>query len=307
MAITIVFDIDHTLADCRLNELNDDAHKYLYIHGYYAEAVVPHYFFPGVVSLMKELFNTDGVNIAFFSGGEPERINLLIEKLLTKALGEEKYKEVKDSILVCTRANLSDVHNWEELEATMQYEYPGCPNLSGVKDLNSIIGDDGELKNTMLVDNSWESPKFGQKENTLPVSPCQAVHFAEYGWQAANNTQNELFDFTSRIFEIINIHKEEEKPVTEILREMLYYPFEKNSQQPTPLFFKDIWGNEQEKRMENGLKILQKHNKNLRFFSQESINICKSLTLTEKQSEALKQRKLRCEEKCASNEDCTIS
>jgi len=84
-------DIDHTAADARFEEKDDNVTAFFEKYGCIIEAKKTHYVFPGVIETLQLLFQMKDVRVSFFSAGHVARNRIFVRKLLVRTLGNEGY------------------------------------------------------------------------------------------------------------------------------------------------------------------------------------------------------------------------
>lgn len=136
----------------------------------------PHVIFPGLKELIRRLdkLDTPRVMMHFFSKAVPERNHPFVEKLLTLALGNDRYQTIKDKVSIKSK-------NDSTLEANtgrkLKSEY-ARQTSERLKNLLSIVSNE-ELKSTVLVDDTEDDVFPGQEGHLLKV-PTFHIGFPAY-------------------------------------------------------------------------------------------------------------------------------
>lgn len=151
--INIVLDIDYVLAT-PLEELGLDRFfiQWQKKQRLILNAGMDHILHPGVLEFIRYLYQMPNVRICFFSAGLKERNKDFVEKLLIKALGDERYQEIKDQV----SKNI--------------FSRDDCTMLSSVsykKNLNVILQPEDKLDSTILIDDTRENILPNQTPNGL--------------------------------------------------------------------------------------------------------------------------------------------
>ena len=155
----IVFDIDGTIACGFYEDSRDEIlRQYPWVaefeqRGLFIHALKWHLIYPGVIELLK-LLDEKQIRLAFFSAGVATRNELLIAELLKLALGETRYQEIKSTIKILSKDDLTphpqDV--WVK-----------------IKDLKKFIEPDEQLEDIILVDDTKRNAHPEQCTNLLHV------------------------------------------------------------------------------------------------------------------------------------------
>lgn len=164
----LVFDIDNVLADTTVREAKEI--KFFKEKGFVLTAIKTHYIFPGVIEMMQLLFRMPDVRVSFFSSGHQSRNEMFVEKLLEKALGKERYLEVKASVRILSgkksdgETDLS-LNNPEDSKA--QWLKYGLHHGNKKKSVEKIAGPGNSLDNCVLIDDELSWIKRGEENNFL--------------------------------------------------------------------------------------------------------------------------------------------
>lgn len=193
----LVFDIDGTLAV--EDTFSPQSSRYLEKTGHIVTALKTHFVFPGVVELMQLLFKMPDVKVSFFSSGPQDRNELFVAELLKRALGEEQYHKVKNEIRICSgKKNTGDIHGHGDLTRRNEEKQMQQKNLYGdwltgarKKCLRKIIGEDGELENTILIDDAPSYIMYEQERNLFYLPEIELDDFHD---PIEPSTRFDLFD-----------------------------------------------------------------------------------------------------------------
>ncbi len=164
---TICFSISHVLAvpfDSRVAEL-------LLPHGMVATASkVQQFILPGVVELMQLLFETENIKVAFFSSEEEQKTKAFVEMLLSYALGPDRYEEVRKSVRVYSKKDLTvdTLEAYKEQKKHFNFK----SNLQ-TKSLSKFSGD------PVLVDSIPGNIAAGQERRLLCAPRSRANSFTD--------------------------------------------------------------------------------------------------------------------------------
>lgn len=174
-AINVVFDIDDTLC-CNYGPTIEEIRFYEQ-KGMVMEAIKTHYVFPGVIELMKSLFQTDNVRVSFFSAGKKERNEIFVQKLLTHALGLDEYAKIEHEVVILSRDDVTDGKN-----------------------LSKILKIGDQRHNALLIDDDMSYIVKGQEKNFIYASKLTHRNFDQisddYDEQGNRNIPINLYELS---------------------------------------------------------------------------------------------------------------
>ncbi len=162
MHINVALDIDGVLA-CRRVGSNEQA-QFFKNQGAIITAKKTYYVFPGVIQLIKLLFQTEDIKVSFFSAGKKERNELFVEELLKLALTPSKYEDIKHKLRILSRNDLISA-SLEERQTQMKI-YDILPGRKQ-KDLSKILCEGELLEHAILIENDITYVACGQAKNVL--------------------------------------------------------------------------------------------------------------------------------------------
>lgn len=161
--LTIVFDIDDTLA--AHSTLEDEEKLYVLRKSMLIFAAErEHQVLPGVIELIQILLSKDYINLAFFSSGIKERNTEFVKELLIRSLGDEKYLEVKPSIIILSKEDLT---LGNKNQASMMKQNFGLSWGNYKKDISKALGEGGSLASAIFIDDDPTYIYYGQEKNFL--------------------------------------------------------------------------------------------------------------------------------------------
>lgn len=164
--LTIVFDIDDVLAAHQT--LKEEVKLYLLRKSALVLAAdKEHQIFPGVIELMRFLYSKNNINVAFFSSAVKERNTEFVKKLLTIALGAEKYAEIENTVIILSRQDLTSSDTIGRVNANLMYKYYGLSSGNNKKDISKALLADGLLKNAVFIDDDSSYIYYDQERNFL--------------------------------------------------------------------------------------------------------------------------------------------
>lgn len=217
--LLIVFDIDGTLILHGCEPVTPTVHAFFDQLGCYIElfnGLDKCYVLPGVYELMQHLLSIDGVKLAFFSTGVAERNLALVEALLIRALGAERYAQIASSVTVLSREHATPkqtLHKKDIYKQETRYRL-STPDSFGSdykKDLRLALQQQHTLDRTILIDDCLESIYPGQERNILRTPPASSKHysyFIDYALSAQTirpSNQQHLPDAShSKLFCLVN-------------------------------------------------------------------------------------------------------
>ncbi len=170
--INVVFDIDSVLT-CH-HSRNIKHASFFLRKGKILQAIKTHYIFPGVVDLIKLLFQTEDIRVSFFSSGVKERNDIFVKEILEIALGKDHYEKIKDSVTILSRCDVTSCTREESLEAERVYSIrPG----NYQKDVSKVLREGESLENTVLIDDDSSYCAHNQAANMLFVPPSEEGNF----------------------------------------------------------------------------------------------------------------------------------
>lgn len=168
----IVFDIDRLLASHDLISNNEKLY-FLRKSALITAAETEHQVHVGVIELMQLLCSKDYIEIAFFSAGTKERNIEFFDKLLTKALGREKYDLIKNSIIKLHR---DDLTSSSEEQTKLMYDRFVLRYRNNKKDISKALTAKGTLNNLIFIDDDSTYVHYRQERNFL-CGPKTCVHY----------------------------------------------------------------------------------------------------------------------------------
>lgn len=170
--INLVFDIDGLLA---CTEVTNVDHASFFMHkGVLLTAIKTHYVFPGVIELMQLVFQTEGVRVSFFSSGEQQRNDIFVEKLLTRALGKDRYEKIKPELKILSAKDLDKSKEEQRDKQYRKYKIsPGHLN----KDISKVLRECDSLHQVVLIEDDKSYIAGGQAENVLLVPETNRKKF----------------------------------------------------------------------------------------------------------------------------------
>jgi len=159
--IHVVLDLDDTVVThTEEKDLNSPGMKWFLENKLVIQAIVAHLIHPGAIELIQFIFSIPHVRVSFFSRGIEERNFLLVNALLSRALGVEVFNAVKDSVTVFSRNDLnSSIQNAIKIAHSL-----GFGNL--LKNLNKMTSPE-QLDNTILIEDDPSYCFPGQERNML--------------------------------------------------------------------------------------------------------------------------------------------
>lgn len=168
MAINIVLDIDKVLVCAQVENVQQAL--FFQNTGAIITAIKTYYVFPGVIEFITLLFQTENINVSFYSAGIKERNVLLVKSLLKLAFPKPKYKQIKKQTRILSRNDLVLAN----IEKSMAYAtFYGLPTIGRKqKDLSKVLTEEDSLEQTILIDDDPCYIAYGQARNILlaPVS-----------------------------------------------------------------------------------------------------------------------------------------
>ena len=154
MNCNIALDIDHTLAFHTVKDLAQ-------AHFFYRKGAVlstgrltSHYVYPGVLELIKALFNTREFKVCFYSKGGSSRNRRFVRDLLNQSMPESSYKPQKLKVIQ---------------ERIFSKEHLVYENNGSKKNLNCVIGSDDAVEDAILIDDTMINAASCQEPNLLYV------------------------------------------------------------------------------------------------------------------------------------------
>lgn len=168
--INIVFDIDGTLACHSAPTIGEAA--FFYKKGAIIPAIKTHYIVPGVIELMKLLFQMEHVTVSFFSAGVSERNEVFVKELLSLALGKERYDQIASKVRILSR---DDMVRGDEGPKSMH----GLGHGTYKKDLSVFLKEADVLQNAVLIEDDYSYVAFGQEKNVLTLPMAFELYFSE--------------------------------------------------------------------------------------------------------------------------------
>lgn len=202
--IYFVFDLDETVVST-IN-VHDQAFLYMSIDhrfpwvkhfrrkGLYADVFLPHIIFPGVLEMIQLIDRMPSAKLAFFSAGNACRNVVLVEALLTMALGEERYTQMKHTVIIRSREDMLSDHSPDQPVVSLHPHY-------GTKDLRKIVPSD-ELDWAALIEDKERNAHPGQEKNiiTVPGADHWSFELAYQFFLTATESSFETFKRVNQIF-----------------------------------------------------------------------------------------------------------
>lgn len=147
MANNIALDIDHMLAFHMVKDIPQA--NFFHRKGAILSSTTlkTHYIYPGVIELIKVLFNEEFLNVSIFSKGITKRNREFVFLLLKKALPEPEYDDKRSQTRVFSR---------DALDGTK-------------KNLITVLREGDVIENAALIDDRPENAASGQEYNLLQV------------------------------------------------------------------------------------------------------------------------------------------
>lgn len=263
--IRIVFDIDSVIAG------HEKIDKNTFLFFLRKGAVITagdatHFIFPGIIHLIRTIYQHPNIEVAFFSSGTQERNMELVEKLLTLCLDKEHYEKINSTLKICSKADLSDNADNDVQNLYRQF---GLYKGNKVKDLCKIVTD-GNLKHTIFIDDSVSYIKYGQQGNFLQSNCVESSHYnnlayegyAKESWHACNNA----FYLAGRLTGLINTLNGSESSVSDVL-----FPIQFQPKKDELMKYEFNWNATKEKAMYDlGLKKLKELESSLEFYTHQT-------------------------------------
>lgn len=150
MSINIVLDIHGVLCTYAKTSEVDPHGDFFQNHGAVLTAYKTQYVFPGVIEMLKVLFQTENLKVSFFNRAPKQYNTLLVEELLKISCGP-KY--------------LVRVLSFEDLIERNE------------KDVSKVLSEGDLLENAVLIDNHLKSVAEGQIKNYLQVEGMNSEKF----------------------------------------------------------------------------------------------------------------------------------
>lgn len=188
----VVFDIDDVLAVSEIEKSNIS--KFFEEKGLVLTAIKTYYVFPGVIEMMQLLFSMPDVRVSFFSSAHQNRNELFVEKLLERALGCERYIEIKKKIQILsgtTRERSTDLIKNTSKESEKQLNQYGLRHGNKKKSLEKVVGQGENLDNCVLIDDDSSWVKYGQEGNFLHVPALRIWDLVDMGYKSKDYVHDE--------------------------------------------------------------------------------------------------------------------
>lgn len=282
--INIVLDIDECIATAFDDDISKLDQQYPWVeifkqNGLYIDAFKPHIIHPGVIELIQLIDKMPNTKLSFFSSTDKERNDILIEKLLCRALGKERYDAIKSQVVICSGGKGGDlVKGNDELNDVQLHNY-GIDPGNYKKNLESILTrNGGELNWAVLIDDDITHCYYGQEKNILRITSAYEDCFDET-YNAFKEREklswckflesNHIFYATGLLFTALEItEQEKEKTLSEALFSLQFKENIDRSKNCKMTFNHDLFKNMD--YYERGLKKLKEINPNLYFLSSEN-------------------------------------
>ena len=165
MTFNVGYDIDQVL--CFHHVKNTDQGAFFLNKGAIETALETHYIYPGAIESIRLLSLTPDVRLTFYSAGSKERNEILVPRILDRALPEPEYEQMKSRVRILSREDLvySTIEN-----LIYNFYQPLNPIVSECqKDLTKILHSGDFLENAVLIDDQLGNAAWGQVTNLLAV------------------------------------------------------------------------------------------------------------------------------------------
>lgn len=175
--IKIVWDIDDVIASC--GKVDRQTTTFFLRRGMVIQAAdVTHYIFPGFAELFKKLDSYNDVTFAFFSSAPKPRNDELVEKFLIRSLGQDRYNEIKNNIIICSREDLTEK---TDSDAMARYDASAFYGKRS-KNLSKTLNKDESIENVIFIDDQPSYVHVGQHSNYLHSRCVESNHFEALGF-----------------------------------------------------------------------------------------------------------------------------
>lgn len=300
--LSIVLDMDDTLAR-HSSSLEDEEKLYLLRKSMILFAVQrEHQIFPGVIELMQVLHSKSYINLAFFSSAVKERNTEFVEKLLTRALGQERYSAVRPSVAILSRDDLTPGDREQGEQMRRNY---GLSSGTNKKDISKALGKDGSITNAVLVDDDSSYIFPGQEKNFLRSLSGRAEYYTRFNEMTEREFNQSEFCKYNSVFFIAGVladciaEFEKGNDITELLFDI---SFTKNDD--TLFGYKPNYRcAENRDYYEKGLLFLRTVNPNLCFVSLEDYIATVEAPATEEEQQIIADSKTK---KSSRGDECRI-
>jgi hypothetical protein len=177
--VDLVFDIDGTLAWSKTSTIKHAA--FFLKKSAILTAIRTHYIFPGVLELMQLLTSLEHVRLSFFSAGVHERNERLVELLLERAIGKEKFGQIKHDVRIVSRHDL--VRPTFE-ESSRQFALYGIRSYETKKHLSKVVKEADKIPEAILIEDDETYSAHGQEKSLLKVPTTSEHNFERLESQA---------------------------------------------------------------------------------------------------------------------------
>ena len=216
--ITVVFDIDGVLVDENNNIRDVTTRSFIEKTGAIIHAVGSEYYvYPGVLPLMQFLITNPLIDIAFFSAGVKERNTELVEKLLILAIGQDKYQQIKNNIIVLSRNDL--VPNNREDAEKMRWSH-GLRWGNMKKDIRKAL-QNGLLENAVIIEDDSSYIHYGQEGNLLYSESINIDWYLSHN-DGINPINKKMFFVAGVLSYCIDEIKKNNKKMIDVLSQLQY-------------------------------------------------------------------------------------
>ena len=210
--INVVLDIDDTIAtgfdrsDMESYQLENPWLSLFQKENLYVEAFRPHIIHPGVVEFIQILDKMPHVKIHFFSAGISERNTILVEKLLIRSLGEQRYTEIKDTVTICSREHLeSSNKEWINEKLDSQRKVFGINFGSFKKNLLNVLAPEDDIQWAVLIEDDHTYSMPGQEKNLLTLIRATDYDFSGFYRKRLDTTDEPIGIKNDRFFRVNHV------------------------------------------------------------------------------------------------------
>src|SRR3990167_8189700 len=216
--ITVVFDIDGVLVDENNNIRDVTTRSFIEKTGAIIHAAgAEYYVYPGVLPLMQFLVTNPLIDIAFFSAGVKERNTELVEKLLILAIGQDKYQQIKNNIIVLSRNDLVP-NNREDAEKMRWSHVLRWGNMK--KDIRKAL-QNGLLENSVIIEDDSSYIHYGQEGNLLYSESINIDWYLSHN-DGINPINKKMFFVAGVLSYCIDEIKKNNKKMIDVLSQLQY-------------------------------------------------------------------------------------
>lgn len=302
MKLKLVFDIDGVIA---AHDLGNDMMRLYALRKnlLFTAKDAEHAFLPGVQELMKYLFEQDDVEVHFFSSGDRERNNELVEKLLISSLGAEKYRTVAGKIIIKSKEDLIPRDNVEVDSGNDSKIELAFGNKK--KDLR-LFSKGEELDRTLIIEDDPSYVSFGQHKKAIIV-PGGSFYYTYTG------SEDEEYWFMKDKFEKFNTVFFQAGIISKVIQTfkanlsiqscLHAEQFKTVTHGSNPFFGKEVLNRNYSLKARNGiyelgLEVLKTVNSSLEFFTAEHFLGTVMTPRTEEESNSIDESRKHHENGC---------